>query len=309
MAFSGIFFGNDIYLLLMLSFYFLFVALNGTMSLVLLRLSGSKKSRFENFLDSVLSFIKNVNLKTVKGNSKKGFIMFCIFFITFVVVFVAFETLLHINLGTFEPWKQWFGFRILSTIFSFIGAGVWLLPIIFLCITCLILEEFVDDLHKRMSSLHSNSIDLVAFKQEYHRLCDVVELADKMLSPLLFEMVSLYIPLLCFSLYSVVNFHEEDSFLFLVGNVLWTLLAASVLAVILLFGSKVNEKINSLQKILQRFPVSSSDEEKLVIFLLDLQGDPKGLSIGGLVVITKSMSLTIFGVIISYFAVMLTLPK
>ncbi len=227
----------------MLSFYFLFVALNGTMSLVLLRLSGSKKSRFENFLDSVLSFIKNVNLKTVKGNSKKGFIMFCIFFITFVVVFVAFETLLHINLGTFEPWKQWFGFRILSTIFSFIGAGVWLLPIIFLCITCLILEEFVDDLHKRMSSLHSNSIDLVAFKQEYHRLCDVVELADKMLSPLLFEMVSLYIPLLCFSLYSVVNFHEEDSFLFLVGNVLWTLLAASVLAVILLFGSKVNEKV------------------------------------------------------------------
>lgn len=28
-------------------------------------------------------------------------------------------------------------------------------------------------------------------------------------------------------------------------------------------------------------------------FKLDLQGDPKGLSIGGLVVITKSMSLTV----------------
>ncbi|KAL9970408.1 hypothetical protein ACROYT_G022780 [Oculina patagonica] len=59
-------------------------------------------------------------------------------------------------------------------------------------------------------------------------------------------------------------------------------------------------QIHSLQKILQRLSVSSSDEQKLVMFLLDLQGDrAKGLSIGGLVVITKSLSLTIVGVIIS----------
>lgn len=79
------------------------------------------------------------------------------------------------------------------------------------------------------------------------------------------------------------------------------------------------------------------------MFMLDLQGDPQGLSIGGLVVITKSLSLTvglfrerqldlreelhfwlksanfaiyyyfnflqIAGVIISYFAVMLSLPN
>ena len=29
------------------------------------------------------------------------------------------------------------------------------------------------------------------------------------------------------------------------------------------------------------------------MFVLDIQGDPKGLSIGGLVVITKSMSITV----------------
>ena len=29
------------------------------------------------------------------------------------------------------------------------------------------------------------------------------------------------------------------------------------------------------------------------MFMLDIQGDPKGLSIGGLVVINKSMSLTV----------------
>ena len=65
---------------------------------------------------------------------------------------------------------------------------MWLLPIIFLCITCLVLEEVVDDLHKRMSSTHSISTDIVALKIEYQRLCKVVALADKKL--LLFEMTS-----------------------------------------------------------------------------------------------------------------------
>lgn len=66
---------------------------------------------------------------------------------------------------------------------------------------------------------------------------------------------------------------------------------------------------HSFQKILRTVPVSKEDEGKLVMFMLDLQGDPQGLSIGGLVVITKSLSLTIAGVIVSYFAVMLSLPK
>ena len=32
---------------------------------------------------------------------------------------------------------------------------------------------------------------------------------------------------------------------------------------------------------------------QLLMFMMDIQGDPKGLSIGGLVVINKSMSLTV----------------
>ncbi|KAL9969811.1 hypothetical protein ACROYT_G022074 [Oculina patagonica] len=279
------------------------------MSLILLRLTGKKKSRFKNFLVGVLSAIKDVNLEKVKAKSKRFLIVFFLSVIFFEAVIVISETTLHLNVGTFKPWNQWFGLRVLSTIFSVIGAGAWLLPIIFLCITCLILEEFFDDFHKRMSPFNLNSMDLAALKLEYRRLCEVAELADKMLGPLLFVMVSLYIPLLCFSLYNVVHLQEEYSLLILIGNVIWTLFAAIILAVILSFGSKVSEKINSFQKILQTFPVSTADEVKLVMFLLDIQGDPKGLSIGGLVVNTKSLSLTIVGVVISYFAVMLSLPK
>ena len=242
MAFSGIFFANDIYLFLMISFWTLFIALNGTMSLVLLRSAGMKNSRFQNFLLGLLSVIKNVKLGKAKAKSKKGLIVFRLFLIFFVATIVASE-ILNINIGTNKPWNRWFGVRVISPIFLVIGSGVWLLPIIFLCITCLVLEEVIDDLHKRMSSTHSISTDIAALKIEYHRLCEVVVLADKMLSPLLFEMVSLYIPLLCFGLYNVVNLHEENWVLFLLGNLMWVLVASGILAVVLSFGSRVSEKV------------------------------------------------------------------
>ncbi|CAH3135120.1 unnamed protein product [Pocillopora meandrina] len=89
----------------------------------------------------------------------------------------------------------------------------------------------------------------------------------------------------------------------------WCFVAAGILATVLFFGSKVNEKIHSFQSILQTMPVSTAEEAKVLLFLLDLQGEPKGLSIGGLLVITKSTSLAIAGVIVSYFAVLLSLPR
>ena len=248
MAFSGIFFGHDIYLFLMISFWTLFIALNGTMSLVLLRSTGTKNSRFQNFLLILPSVIKNVDLGKVKAKSKKVLIVFRLFLMLFLASIVALEILLNMNIlnisiGTYKPWNRWFGVRIISPLFLVIGSGVWLLPIIFLCITCLVLEEVVDDLHKRMSSTHSISTDIAALKIEYHQLCEVVVLADKMLSPLLFEIVSLFIPLLCFSLYNLVNLHEENLVFFLLGNLMWVLFAASILAVILSSGSRVSEKV------------------------------------------------------------------
>ena len=94
-----------------------------------------------------------------------------------------------------------------------------------------------------MSPSQSTSMNLAAFKIEYHQLCEVVELADKVLAPLLLVFVFAYIPLLCFSFYNVVQPRDEDSQLFFLFNLLWFLLAAAILAVILVFGSKVGEKV------------------------------------------------------------------
>ena len=140
MAFSGIFFGDDMYMFLLLSFYNLFVALNGTISLLLVRLTGNKKSQFKNFLVGLMSVVKNGNLEKVKAKAKNGLIMVCFCVITFLVVILSSQLLLDINLGAVNPWNRWFGFRISSVIFQIIGTGAWLLPVFFFCITCLILE-------------------------------------------------------------------------------------------------------------------------------------------------------------------------
>lgn len=116
----------------------------------------------------------------------------------------------------------------------------------FFYITCLILEALFDDLHMRMSSFHSVLVEIGTFKMEHFRLCEVVQIADKMLARLLFGLVSLYIPLICFNFYEAVNLPEEDKVVSLVSNIFWFLTCSSLLAVIMSFGSKVCDKVHQL---------------------------------------------------------------
>ena len=256
MAFVGIFFHNDVYLLLLFSLWCLFIALNGSTCLVVLPLIG-RKTRFKNFLDRVLALVKNVNLEKVKGKSRKGLVMSCLILIITPAILLVGVLLLKLNIGAFEPWNIWFGFSLLSPAFVIIGVGAWLLPIHFFCITCLILEELFDDLLKRMSSFNSTSNDLDSLKREYHKLCEVVEAADKVLAPLLLVFISVYIPVLCFSFYIVVNLREDNSLLFLLANLGWLMIVAVVLGLILFFGGKVNEKVWNTKKSLVTSLVTS----------------------------------------------------
>ena len=238
MAFVSIFVQNNTYLFVKTSLWCIFMALNGTICLIVLPLTDKRQSRFERFLRNVTSVVKGFNSEKVKTRSRSALVLFCLLFISAVASVITIQQFdLEQSPGTMKPWNRWIGFRKVYAIFSIIGAGAWLLPITFFCITCLILEECFDDLYKRMSSLPSMSMDLAALKIEYHQLCEVVELADKMLSPLLFEMISLFIPLFCFTFYNTIHLPEGLS---LFGYVFWLLVTAGILAVIFLFGSNVS---------------------------------------------------------------------
>jgi len=185
----------------------------------------------------------NANLEKVKIKAKKAVVIFCFHFVLGAIGALAAYLVLGISMGAVEPWNRWFGFKILSLIFIIYGIGVWFLPILFFHITCLILEALFDDLHKRMSSFHSVLVNIGTFKMEHHRLCELVQLADKMLAPVLFGLVSLYIPLICFNCYRAINLAEEEKVVSLVINIFWLLASSSLLAVIMIFGSRICGKV------------------------------------------------------------------
>ncbi|XP_074625356.1 uncharacterized protein LOC141883685 isoform X3 [Acropora palmata] len=91
-------------------------------------------------------------------------------------------------------------------------------------------------------------------------------------------------------------------------NSFWLLSSSGILLMVMTFGSRLNEKIHAIQKIVQTLHVAPEDEGKLLLFVIDLQDEPRGVTVGGFAVITKSLSLTIYGLIVSYFTVMLSLP-
>ena len=108
------------------------------------------------------------------------------------------------------------------------------------------LEALFDDLHKRTSLLHSHAMSVATLRREHHKLCKVVESADSMLSPLVLEAVAFFIPVICFNFYQgVIAFKRgELTFVFFIVSVLfWFLSATALLGIIMVFGSRVNEKV------------------------------------------------------------------
>lgn len=166
----------------------------------------------------------------------------------------AFQLMPNLSIAFYKPWKDWYGFRIFSLVSLIFSCNVWLLPILLFCLTCLVLERQFDCFSKRVSFLDLNSLDITALKEEHQKLCETVSLADKIFSPLLLEVISVYIPLLCFNFYTAINpplTSEGSPISFsIIGGVYWLLGSAVILSFITVFGSRVNEKVRKLTTIL-----------------------------------------------------------
>ena len=80
---------------------------------------------------------------------------------------------------------------------------------------------------------------------EHRKLCEVVEFEDRMLRLSVFEVVSVYLPLICFNFYLVVNSSPGHEFVSHISTLIFFFLfAACTLVIIIAFGSKVNEQVN-----------------------------------------------------------------
>ncbi|XP_074625355.1 uncharacterized protein LOC141883685 isoform X2 [Acropora palmata] len=291
----------------------LMVSLMGTTCLIVLPLTSSRRSRFQHFLLKLVTV--HFEPEILRGIVSKAKVYANVF--SFVVIFaigaeIISDIFLDISIGTYEPWKS---LRILRIIIQFLrsyGIAVWF-TFPFFCTTCNLLEALFDDFNKRVSSLPLNSkVSVKALREQHRHLSQVVQIADNMISPLLFEAVGFFIPVICFTFYQITHADLSKQKITAIGNIgvnsFWLLSSSGILLMVMTFGSRLNEKIHAIQKIVQTLHVAPEDEGKLLLFVIDLQDEPRGVTVGGFAVITKSLSLTIYGLIVSYFTVMLSLP-
>ena len=236
---------TKIYIFLFFDLWCLLAALNTTVSLIVLPLTSVRKSRFEKFI-SCLCFVQSKSIKLEKIKSKgKIYLIVSSFFIVAVGIagIIIIVHILKMNFGDYKPWKAWSGFRIIYPFFLTIGVALWLLPMVFYCTTCLLLEALFDDLHMRKASL-----DLTTLRLEHYRLCRVVEFADNLLSPALLMVVGLCIPFICFALYNIAKIDhllKQETLALLVITLVWLIASSTELAVVMIFGSKVNDKVRN----------------------------------------------------------------
>lgn len=161
-----------------------------------------------------------------------------------------------LSVAIYKPWNEWYGFKVLSVVFMIYSCGLWILPTLFYCITCLVLERLFDCFCKRVASGDSNLLDIRALKEEYRKLCETLDLAENIFSSaLLLEIISVYIPLLCFHFYAVVNPKSEGNVVLfsIIGGLYWLLGSAGILVLIIVFGSRVSEKVGKIMTILWLF--------------------------------------------------------
>lgn len=240
----SVFVAGHTYLLLLFSIWPLLVVLNGTVCLIVLPLTVTRKPRFKKFLCNLISIqTEGINLEKVKSKVRSYLIMSSLFVITSGAGDIVCDVVLHMNPGTYEPWDAWAGFRISVLFFGIIGFSVGVLPMVFFCVTSLLLESLFDDFLNRMAL---ETVDLSELRIKHNNLCEIVELADSILSPLLLVIVGLFMPFMCFCLYFIANLPEGHAMSFIVVDLYWILVSATVLAVVMVFGSRVNEKVNNI---------------------------------------------------------------
>lgn len=227
------------YLFLLFVIWHLLAALVATICLIVLPLRRTSNSRFQIFLSKVIKIKTNtVNLKKAKAKGRNHLILFSCFFVCSIAGTIVMDKVVNINFGSYKPWYAWYGFRITAVASIIIGCGIWVLPLIFFCLSCLIMEALFDDLYTQMPVM-----EFTELKKRLKKLCEVVELADRMFSPIFFVTVGLYITIMCFNFYHIVNLPQENRFTFLSVTLFWVLVTAALLAIIMVFGSTINEKV------------------------------------------------------------------
>ena len=238
----------EFFFLLVTTIWYVQCASSTTVCLVVLPLTQNRRpSRFARFLSS---FVTNApELDGMREKAVRGLTLSCLAALINTLVVTYFSVCYSGIISTFPPWyphlDTYSAVRVLEIVFGTFDSFAWIFPALIFCITCMLLEKAFETLRHKMSKESFHSFTIAQLRQEHLKLCEMIDLANAVFSPLLFLIVSLDIPLMC------INFHQlikstsspQKTAVAIIGYLYWSLCIAALLGVVFMFGSRVNEKV------------------------------------------------------------------
>ena len=225
-------------------------ACNVTICLVMLpqvqTKSGSRFSQFITSFSTTTTDLKGLRRKSLTGLAFAGMVSLGNFAFTLLWSFY-----LNGVLYKYKPWNGNMGVWIIEVGVGIYTSFAWILPVQLYYTTCLVLERMFETLKDKVtSSLDTDHpLTLTSLRQEYLRLCKVLEKADKVFSPFLLVTVALDVPLICVNLYQVIkitkNWSNEENTISFFAHMFWSVCLSSIVSLLCLFGGRVNEKVRS----------------------------------------------------------------
>lgn len=225
-------------------------ACNVTICLVMLpQVQSKSRSRFSQFITSfstTTTDLKGLRRKSLKSLVFAGMVSLGNFAFSLLWSF-------HLNgvLYNYKPWNGNMGVWIIEVGVGIYASFAWSLPVQLYYTACLVLERMFETLKDKVtSSLDTeHPLTLTSLRQEYLRLCKVLEMADKVFSPFLLVTFALDVPLICVNLYQVIkvtkNWSNDENTIWLIAYMFWSVCLSSIVSLLCLFGGRVNEEVRS----------------------------------------------------------------
>ena len=235
---------QNTYFLVTFSIWYLECMGINTICLFVLPKSQKKPSRLSKLVGSL--FTKESDLSGLTKRRLCTLLAIACCAITFnSICLVVLDFYAAISVARFQPWNGFLAYRLLHLVFGVFNSFAWLLPPLLFCVVCMVLSGMFKNLQKKLTMQNSNSINIGWLRQEHHKLCETVALADKVFSPYLFVVMSLHIPLICFNFHHLLKNSNEDNISYIITVLYWWMGLSGEVALILVFGIRVNEKVRA----------------------------------------------------------------
>ena len=230
------------YFLLMFSIWYLECMGINTICLFVWSKSQKQPSRFSKLVSSL--FTKESDLRGLTKRKLRTLLAIACCAVAFnSICLAALDFYPCISVARFQSWNGFLPYRLLHLVFGVFNSFAWVLPVLLFCVVCTVLSGMFENLQKKLSTQNSTSINIGSLRQEHHRLCETVALADKVFSPYLLVVISLHIPLICFNFHQLLKNSNEGNISYIITVLYWWIGLSGEVAVILVFGIRVNEKV------------------------------------------------------------------